>query len=391
MISSTGDWIYRFAVPTLILHLTGSALATAFAYVLEFLPYIAVGPFAGVFADRFSRRRIMVSCDACSCVIAVGIAGLTQVHHVPIAALYVCALALACVRPFYFPAFQGFLVEMVGESQRPRFNSWTEATDGMLSLAGPVLGTAIVAAAGASAATALDAVSFALSATLVATIPYHFSARPGREVAGIRKDFIAGFQAITISRAILVGTILITGANLAVMIIEGNFVYLVLNVEHHSKVALGLVFSAQGIGAILGAVAAPRLLNRQRSGLLLAAAMGLSGIAMAIPVAFPLWSAILVGQCIQGCATSVTIVCWFSTLQRLIPQEVIGRFVAVGRAMAYATIPVGALLGASLLGTFGSTRILFGCAAILQFAIFLTAIRSPLVGIDREQPRPAAV
>ena len=54
-ISSTGDWIYKFAVPTLILRLTGSAVATAFAYVLEFIPYVIIGPFAGVIADRYSR------------------------------------------------------------------------------------------------------------------------------------------------------------------------------------------------------------------------------------------------------------------------------------------------------------------------------------------------
>lgn len=382
-ISSTGDWIYRFAVPTLILRLTGSALATAFAYVLEFLPYVVIGPFAGVFADRFSRRRIMVSCDTCSCLIAAGIAGLTQVHHVPIAALYVCALALACTRPFYFPAFQGFLVEMVDEGQRPGFNSWTQATDGALTLAGPVLGTAIVAAAGPSLATALDAISFALSAALVATIPYRSSAPSRRWLTGILKDFIAGFRAITMSRAILVGTVLITGANLAVMIIEGNLVYLVLSVEQHAKVALGIVFSAQGLGGLLGAVAAPRLLRRHRAGPLLAAAMGLSAIGMAIPAILPRWPPIVAGQCVQGCATAVTIVCWFSVVQRLIPADVIGRFMAVGRAMAYATIPVGAVLGASLLSGFASTRVLFGCACGVQVAIFATAVFSPLIGIDR--------
>jgi len=46
-ISSIGDWIYRFAIPTLILRITGSALATAFAYVLEFLPYAIIGLVAG--------------------------------------------------------------------------------------------------------------------------------------------------------------------------------------------------------------------------------------------------------------------------------------------------------------------------------------------------------
>src|SRR5215469_9512386 len=123
LISSIGDWIYRFAVPTLILGITGSALATAFAYVLEFIPYVIIGPVAGVVADRWNRREILVMCDTGSTGITLTIVGITALHHLPLLMLYGCALLLACVRSLYFPAFQGLLVETIPGRNRARLNA----------------------------------------------------------------------------------------------------------------------------------------------------------------------------------------------------------------------------------------------------------------------------
>ena len=389
-VSSAGDWIYKFAVPTLILRLTGSPVATAFAYILEFLPYVLIGPFAGVLADRFPRRRTMVGCDAGSCALALILAGLVYLGHPPVAALYVCALALACTRPLYFPAFQGFLVEMVPEAGRPRFNSWTQVTDGLLSLGGPVIGTVVVAAAGVSLATVLDAASFALSASLVATIACRRpAARPAAGpapraglAAGVLADLRDGFRAIAASRAILAGLILITLANLTSFSIEGNLVYLVLHAEHQAKIALGVVFTAQGAGAIIGAAAAPRLLARTRTGVLLAAGLATSAVAMLIPTVSPHFPAVVAGQAVEGCASALVVVCWFSAVQSLIPERLIGRFVSAARAVGYLAIPAGALLGAWLLSASPATRTLFACAAALQVLIVLVTTRSPLLRID---------
>jgi MFS family permease len=379
-ISSAGDWIYKFAVPTLILRLTGSPLDTAFAYVLEFIPYVVIGPFAGVLADRFSRRRTMVGCDAGSCLLALCIAGLVQAGHPPIAALYALALALACMRPLYFPAFQGFLVEMVSEDQRPRFNSWTQVSDGLLSLGGPVIGTAVVAAAGVSLATVLDAASFAVSASLVATIPYSRTARPGAGLAPGRllAELREGFRSMTAIPAIGIGVLLVSGANLTAFIVEGNLVYLLLDAEHQAKIALGVVFSAQGAGAIIGALLAPRLLARVPAGRLLSMALGLFAVALAIPACWPDYPAIVAGQAVEGSASALTVVCWFTLVQRLVPERVIGRFVAAARAIGCLVLPAGALLGAWILEAAASTRTLFACAAAIQVLIAAVTAGSAL-------------
>ncbi len=395
-ISSTGDWIYKFAVPTLILNLTGSAPATAFAYVLEFLPYVLIGPFAGVLADRWPRRGTMVGCDLSSCGLALVLAGLIWAGRPPIAALYLAALVLACVRPLYFPAFQGFVVETVSEDGRTRFNSSVQLIDGVLSLGGPVAGAAFVAALGASLATVLDAVSFAASASLVATIAYQRTARPAqtRGSAGVLRSMFGeladGIRALGISRPIRAGLLLITSANLAAYIIEGNLVFLLLHAEHQPKVALGVAFAAQGVGAIIGAAAARRVLPRVRAGTLLVLGLGLSAAAMAVPAAYPQFAGIMADQVIEGAATTLIVVSWYTAVQRLIPEHLIGRFVAVVRAQGFLVIPVGALLGAWLLDASGQVRVLFLAAVSLQLVIALAATRSALLHVDIRQPEPSS-
>ncbi|HEY4457652.1 MAG TPA: MFS transporter [Pseudonocardiaceae bacterium] len=387
-VSTVGDWIYRLAIPTLILTITGSALATAVAYMLEYLPYIVIGLVSGVVADRVNRRVLMIACDATSCVLALGIAGLTLLRHPPIAALYAAAFLLACVRPFYFPAFQGFVVDAVPEQRLATVNSWEQTEDSLLSFLGPVLGTAVIAAIGTTAATVANAASFAVSAMLVATIAYRgVRSRPdadGASANSVGKDFVEGLRTLWSLRSVFVGTLLMALANLSAFAVEGSLFYLVLTVQKLPPIALGVVFGAQGLGAVVGAVLAPRLLDRFRVGLLLSWGMGFSGLAMLIPAVVPTFVGMIVGWGLEGIATSIIVVSWFTGRQKLVPSESIGRVVAVGRAVAYVAIPFGALLGSALVAGAAPTRTLFLVAGLIQVAVFVVCLLSPLTGMGSE-------
>ena len=398
LVSAAGDWIYRFAVPTLILKITGSALSTAFAYVLEYIPYIVVGLFAGVLADRWDRRRIMVLCDTSSFVLALVIAGIATLHDPPVAALYVCALLLACVRPFYFPAFQGILVDLVPEHRLSRFNAWTQTVDSTLNMVGPVLGTMIVAVAGVPLATLINALSFSASAFLVYQISYlrpaplTAAAKGAGMLTGVGRDFTEGFRLLWRNQAIRYGTGLMAIANLAGYIIEGNLVFLVLRVENLPKVAIGLVFGAQGLGTLIGALLAPRLIDRYQPGRLLVWGMGGSAAAMLLPFLIPHWWMVVVGWGSEGIATSIIIVSWFTARQRILPSEVQGRIVSVSRAAAYATIPLGAVVGgwlATSTGTGSPIRAVFGYAGAIQAGVFLGTALSPVARMNADSTGPS--
>ncbi len=388
LVSSIGDWIYRLAIPVLVLKITGSATSTALAYAIEFIPYIVIGLVAGVIADRFDRRRVMILCDLASGVLALAVTALALLDRPPLAAIYLCAFLLACVRPFYFPAFQGFLVDVVPERRLARVNSWTQTVDSALGFIGPVAGIAFVAALGVSLSALVNALSFGASALLIAAIA-HTPARAGEPTtaARIAKDFADGLRAVRAMRAVLWGTVLMALSNLAAWTIEGSLFYLVLEVEEKPKVVLGLVLGAQGLGAVVGGVLAPRLTDRYRLGPLLAFGMGLSGATMVLPALVPTWWAVLIAWGVEGVATSLVIVSWFTARQKVVPSAVIGRVVSVSRAAAYATIPLGAVLGGWLVSGASPTRTLFVCAAVVQAVVFLGTALSPVVRIDAG-PRP---
>ncbi|MFD9060946.1 MFS transporter [Kitasatospora purpeofusca] len=387
LVSGIGDWIYRLAIPVLVLKITGSATSTALAYAIEFIPYIVIGLFAGVIADRFDRRRVMILCDLASAVLALAVTALATLDRPPLAAIYLCAFLLACVRPFYFPAFQGFLVDVVPERRLARVNSWTQTVDSALGFIGPVAGITAVAALGVPVSALVNALSFGASALLITSIATTPAPSSGPTTAArIAKDFADGLRALRTMRAVLWGTVLMALSNLAAWTIEGSLFYLVLEVEEKPKVVLGLVLGAQGLGAVLGGVLAPRLTDRYRLGPLLAFGMGLSGATMVLPALVPTWWAVLIAWGVEGVATSLVIVSWFTARQKVVPSEVIGRVVSVSRAAAYATIPLGAVLGGRLVSGASPTRTLFVCAAVVQAVVFLGTAFSPVVRID---PGPA--
>lgn len=318
LISSVGDWIYRFAVPTLILRITGSSLATAFAYVLEFIPYVVIGLAAGVVADRWNRRRILVICDTGSAAVAVLIAEVSALHHLPIAVLYVCALLLACLRPFYFPAFQGLLVDAVPERNRVGVNAWLQTANSALNMMGPVAGTAIVAAVGVPVAALLNALTFACSAMLIYQIASarrpadQIPARVAGMLRGVPRDFIDGLRLLWQNKAIRYGTGLMAAANLAGSIVEANLIFLVVKAENLPKIVFGVIFAAQGLGSVVGAMLAGRLVSRYSAGRLLVCGMGSSAVATLLPAIDPRWWVITACWAAEGIMTSVIVVCWFT-------------------------------------------------------------------------------
>lgn len=380
LISTMGDWIYRFALPLFVLKLTGSALSTALTYVLEFLPYIVVGLFVGVVADRVDRRRLMIACDVSSAVVVGLIALIFTGSHPPVVALYAAAFVLACVRPFYFPAMQGFLVDRVAEAQRPGVNAWLQGTDSALNMLGPIAGFGMVALIGPVAASSADAVSFVLSAGLLALTAAAVGGQAGRfrdAARGVGTDFLAGLRVLVRISALLWGTALMTLTNFAAIAVEANLVYVLVGPGRQASVSLGLVFALNGGGALIGSTAAPALMRRFPVGRLLVSAMALFAVALALPaLSRELWL-VSVSWLLVGIATSTIIVPWTTFRQKIVPNHMIGRVASVGRSLSYVAIPLGAAAGSFVVTSLGRPQ-LFLAAGAVQAVVWLATVFSPL-------------
>lgn len=161
--SVVGDQLARVALVVLVFDRTGSAGLSALTYALTFLPDIVGGPLLSGLADRFPRRRVMVSCDIARAVLVAAMA-------IPGASLWVLCVLLVAVQLLASPfqsARAALLPAILTGDKYVLASSVSNITAQAAQLAGFVTGGTLVAAFGVSNALLLDAATFALSAALL--------------------------------------------------------------------------------------------------------------------------------------------------------------------------------------------------------------------------------
>jgi hypothetical protein len=377
--SSLGNWIYRLALPLLVLELTGSAFNTALVYALEFGPFLLFSIPGGVFADRLDRQRLLVVGDVVATAIMAGLAGLLWLNVPYIWPIYIAAFLLASVEPVYHPAFQSLLPSLVDKNSLEQANAWMQTAEHLLTLAGPVVGGAVVAFLGFQVAILLDAITFAISAAAIAMI--RVAGKPvvtrlnSRIAVEVRE---AAHYIAHRNRLLLAGSLLFTGTNFGIWLVQANFVYYLAEYRDFSAPLIGVILSGQGAGAILGAVAAVRLRKRFSPGRLILGCTILGGLGMMLLIFVRGLLPITIVWATVYALGSINVVTWFTLRQRIVPTVMLGRVVAITRMLAFASIPVASITAGALEGVIQNMYLIMALGAVFRVAVGVLGIRGPL-------------
>lgn len=391
-VSTVGDWLYKLALPLLVLQMTGSALGTAAVYALEYAPYVVFSLVGGVTADRFDRRRLMVTSDLLSALLVGLLAALVWTGTQQVWMVFLGAVLLGAVRPFYHPAFQALIPRLLPDAELPRANARVQMVESLLGFMGPVLGASVVVALGITSSLFLDTVSFVLSASAVAGIRI-----PRVVVAKVKTrildDLRAGYAYLKRDRVILSGSVVMAFSNVGLYMVEANFFFYLVGLRHMGALAVGVVLGAAGVGSVVGAAVAPRIVARVRAGPLVIGSLTGAGLATALLVPARSLAAIAVAWGVVGVFTMLVVVTWFTLRQRTIPSELFGRVVGFSRMLAFVTIPPASIAGGALLGLTHSLAALAAVAAAVQVGValigWLTALRTagePAVQVGAQEP-----
>src|SRR4028119_1959964 len=148
VVSNTGTWMQRVAQDWLVLELTSSGSALGITTGLQFLPFLLVSPFAGLIADRYSKRRVLaltqVGMAASAGLLGLfAVTGTATVWHV-----YVLALLFGIGTAFDAPARQSFVIEMVGRDNLPNAVGLNSASFNLGRIIGPAVAGFLIAALG---------------------------------------------------------------------------------------------------------------------------------------------------------------------------------------------------------------------------------------------------
>lgn len=152
-------WMQRIAQDWLVLQLSGSVTAVGITVALQFMPSLVLGPWGGMMADRFPKRKILILCQSVAAVLAAALAVLALSQRIEVWHVYAIALVLGLVTVLDQPARQVFVNELVGPTYLRNAISVNSTTFQLGGLIGPALAGLLLTAVGAGWAFAANAVA----------------------------------------------------------------------------------------------------------------------------------------------------------------------------------------------------------------------------------------
>jgi MFS family permease len=346
-VSTIGAAMSSFVLALLAFDLTGSAILVSLVAAGSAIPYLVLGLFAGVIADRYPRRRLMVAMEllgaaAMALIPVAGLIGGLSGHLV-----LGVSLVTATLFVFFDAAAFGAVPALVGRSGLAAATGLMSMSFSISTVIGPMIGALLVVAVGAVTTTTFHAVAFVLSAIAILLIPRSFEmAAEQRSRTSFRQDLAAGLQFVRHNRLLRTLITLGAGISFADGMLKGILVvYAVrsLGLEKSSP-AIGLLFAALAGGALLGGLitttrprgAQPRLM--------------LGGMTVTPIAVFGMASAnsieVAVGAGFVAEVARILVVANGIVIrQQLAPDKLQGRVNVLGRMIAWGGTPFGAIVG----------------------------------------------
>ena len=266
LISSVGDWALAIGLPIYVFLLTHSVLDTGLTLLAGQIPAIVLGSVAGVFVDRWDRKRTVVIAN---CLLAVALLPVLLVVSADrIWIVYAVAAVEAALEQFVSPAVNALIPVLVTEERLVAANSLNSLSSNLARLVGPALGGVIAALWGLSGIVLADAVSFALAALLTAGVSARLarlSDRQGREpissargilVTRLASEWAAGVRTIFAERTLAALFLAFAITNLGEGVMGTLYPVFVNQVLHGVALQIGELMTAQAIGGLLGGLLA---------------------------------------------------------------------------------------------------------------------------------------
>jgi MFS family permease len=371
-VSAIGDWLYIVALLVVIYTETGDPLLLGLFGAVRSIPYIVLSVPAGIVADRFDRRLILLVTDLARAACMLGMAAVLALHG-PLVLLAALAVLAACFSTFFYPAIGAYIPNLVEDERQlgPANSAWA-SLDNLGFVVGPVLGGLLVAAGGTDVAFVINAVTFLVIAAILWRLP------PSTNVAAAPESAVEPAEpAATLPRASrgpLIGLGVLRTVDYA---ISGGIamltVVLATDILKAGEAATGYLNAAIGVGGVAGALVSAALVLRRSlrvpiiaGAAVLAAGAALVGLAPGIVVAFLAIVLVSAGHLVLE-------VLGATIMQRATTDAVRGR--AVGALMTVDTVAeaTGSLLFPVLVVTFGGAIVL-GASGVLMMVALVIAL-----------------
>jgi MFS family permease len=393
-VSLLGDRVSRLALPTvalLILH--GTALDVGILAALRFLPFIVIGPIAGVWADRVPKRSLMIAADVGRMLVTATVPVAFAVHELSLGLLFVVAGVTGSFTVVFETSYQSYLPGLVGHEGIVEGNQKLQLSMSASEVLGASAGGVLIQILSSATAILVDALSFAASVAGLLLIKDREQV-PERQ-PGVRRSVIAEAKAGLVVlvgdrrlRAMMLST---TTANLGASSASALVLVYCYNRAHLNPGEVGAAFAVGAVGLILGAIIAPRLVKFIPLGRLLIMTLLVTGVSWAILPAAGVHHALvalMVAEFLLG-ADMVFNIHLLSLVQAITPGDLMGRVGGSALILVWGTGSLGSVVGGALASVVGVVVAMFVSAAVTA-AGSLFLVFSPIRSVRKMPASPDA-
>jgi MFS family permease len=366
--SELGDSLHYIALMWFALD-AGGPLGVVAVRLADSIPSLVFGLHGGVAADRWSRKRLMVSADLVRGIVLVPVAIAGLAGTLPLWGLVVAVAILATATTYFTPAYGAIIPSLVERENVQGANALVQSTVQALAIGGWAVAAVLLTVIPVSVFFAVNAASFFVSASLIARLRNGDERDPHAAPPRIREGLAAVRPHVMLTAGVI-------ALGVAVTITSGTWIggvpTLVRDTLHHGAGGFSIVMVGYASGSIVSGLALARLpVRRKARASMLAWVMylpgyGLLALATSLPIA-------VAGAVFAGIGQSTSVVLINSAAQEEIPDSLLGRVLGL-ISLTHRGAHAAGLILVSPLFAFVAARAVFGASAIAVPLVGLVAL-----------------
>jgi len=367
LVSIFGTSIYTFAIGLYILRETGSGLSFATTLAIGTIPIILVNPFAGVIADRFDKKKVVVSMDMLNGVLLLGLYLISSINGLSILMINITLFIMSVFTCFFGISLEAAKPNIVSDKMLMNINSVSKIIDSISSILGPMVGGMVFAFIDIKAFILMNGISFILSSISEMFMDFEFNNESNKGKVKTKKkinfiiDIKEGFLYVKGKKDIINILSIFVALNFFLgFAISVPLPYIINNVLKLSSTQFGIIEGAFPVGMIIGALFIKKVLEKVSYNTLLiivSFVISLCMIIIGIPVLFINMNLGNAGYLVYYCITIVACGVAISFIdipimyifQKMIPEEYRGRVLSIAISIAKTILPIALITSGILI------------------------------------------
>ena len=366
VVSLLGDWFNIIASAILIHNLTESALALGVLFTIRMLAPFFIAPLAGICADRFNRKHILIITDIIRGLFLFGFLFVKTEKDIWL--LYVLTTLLFAVSGFFSPARSAILPDVTSLRELGTANALSATTWSVMLALGAAIGGFTAGLFGVHTAFIIDGLTFFVSAALLFQIKLPNISESESEIGRRSKFSALGYM----SRHPDIFFIALHKAAIALLLYSGFMVAQVEIAKSHfvigidGAISLGVMYCMGGVGSGIGPIVARYWTGDRDKPLRRSISLGYLIGSVGLAIAAPLLSltTVVLGGFIRGVGGGIAWVFSTQLLLQRAPNEIRGRIFGTEFALFTLMGGIAAATVGAMLDTFGVQVVLWGMTAL---------------------------